>query len=341
LNNLNNLADGGTCIAILPMQSALAQKGRTMECKQEILKKHTLEAVFSIPDELFFNSNVGVVSCVMVFTAHRPHPKNKETYFGYYKNDGFLKRKVQGRIDSGEWSSIKQKWIDSFLNRKSIDGLSVNKIVSPEDEWSTEAYLQTDYSNLEDGLFTESLLNYASYLFKNKRIGSASCEAMYKNKMQLQTDKWTSFLLTDLFEIKGSTTTSVLELEEHGVGVHPYVTTQATNNGVAGFYDFFTEQGNILTVDSAVLGYCSYQEFAFSASDHVEKLIPRFEMDKYIALFLSTIFNLERYRFNYGRKCSHARMKQMVIKLPVDSSGKPDWDFMSNYIKSLSYSCCI
>jgi hypothetical protein len=34
-------------------------------------------------------------------------------------------------------------------------------------------------------------------------------------------------------------------------------------------------------------------------------------------------------------------MKQMVIKLPVDSSGKPDWDFMRDYIKNLSYSCCI
>ena len=92
-----------------------------------------------------------------------------------------------------------------------------------------------------------------------------------------------------------------------------------------------------MTVDSAVLGYCSYQPFNFSASDHVEKLIPTFEMNKYVAMFLVTIMNLEKYRYNYGRKCSQTRMKQISIKLP-SKNGQPDFEYMENFIKSLSYS---
>lgn len=92
-----------------------------------------------------------------------------------------------------------------------------------------------------------------------------------------------------------------------------------------------------LTVDSAVLGYCSYQPFDFSANDHVEKLIPTFEMNKYVAMFLVTIMNLEKYRYNYGRKCSQTRMKQISIKLP-SKKGQPDFEYMENFIKSLSYS---
>jgi restriction endonuclease S subunit len=111
----------------------------------------------------------------------------------------------------------------------------------------------------------------------------------------------------------------------------------ATNNGVDGFFDFYTEEGNVLTVDSAVLGYCSYQPFDFSASDHVEKLIPTFEMNKYIAMFLVTIMNLEKYRYNYGRKCSQTRMKQISIKLPSKNE-QPDFEYIENFIKSLSYS---
>jgi len=109
LNNLECLVDGGTCVAIVPMQSGLAQKGKVYELKKKILSKHTLEAVLSMPDELFFNSNVGVISCIMVFTAHKPHPKTKETFFGYFKDDGFVKRKIQGRIDAyGKWNKIKE-----------------------------------------------------------------------------------------------------------------------------------------------------------------------------------------------------------------------------------------
>ena len=153
----------------------------------------------------------------------------------------------------------------------------------------------------------------------------------------LNTNKWQPFKLKELFGITGSKTTPLLELEEYGIGKYPYVTTQATDNGVEGFYDYYTEEGNVLTVDSAVIGYCSYQPFNFTASDHVEKLIPKFIMNKYIALFISTVINAEQYRYNYGRKCSQERMKKSYIKLP-SKKGKPDFEFMENFIKSLPYS---
>jgi len=169
LNNLECLVDGGTCIAIVPMQSALATKGKVYEFKKQLLKKHTLDAVLSMPDELFFNSKVGVVSCVMIFKAHKPHPKNKETYFGYYKDDGFVKRKIQGRYDAfGKWDEIKEKWIYNYRNRKQEAGFSVNRVVSADDEWVAEAYMKTNYSNLTDEDFTDTILDYVTFLFSNK-----------------------------------------------------------------------------------------------------------------------------------------------------------------------------
>jgi len=342
LNNLECLVDGGTCVAIVPMQSALAQTGKVYEYKKQLLEKHTLEAVLSMPSELFFNSDVGVVSCIMVFTAHRPHPKNKETYFGYYKNDGFEKRKTKGRIDVyGKWEKIREKWISYFMNRKSQDGFSINKVVSANDEWCAEAYMKTDYSSLNNSYFEKTILDYSSFLFQNKLVEIVSNKPFSKDDFKLATKDWKFFTLNNLFEITGSKTTPLLELEEYGIGEYPFVTTQATNNGVAGFYDFYTDEGNILTVDSAVLGYCSYQSEKFSASDHVEKLIPKFNLSKYIAMFLVTILNLEQYRYNYGRKCSQDRMEQIKIKLPVDKKGNPDWKFMEDYIKSLPYSASI
>ena len=62
-------------------------------------------------------------------------------------------------------------------------------------------------------------------------------------------------------------------------------------DGVCGHVNFFTEKGNVFTVDTAVTGFCSYQQLNFSASDHVEILEPKFECNSYIGVFISTIIN--------------------------------------------------
>jgi len=204
-------------------------------------------------------------------------------------------------------------------------------------EWSAEAYMETDYSKLSDNDFIQTQLNYVTFLLGNSLSEQVSKMPFSKNKVNLNTTDWKDFEMTRLFDIKGSKTTPLLELAEYGKGKYPFVTTQATNNGVEGFYDFYSEEGEVLVADSAVLGYCSYQSLPFSASDHVEKLIPKFKMNKYLAMFLVTILNLEQYRYNYGRKCSQDRMKKISIKLP-SKNGNPDFEYMENYVKSLSYS---
>jgi len=172
LNNLDCLEQGGKCVAIIPMQSALAQTGKVYEYKKKVLEQHTLEAVFSMPDELFFNSKVGVVSCIMVFTAKRSHPKNKKVYFGYYKNDGFVKRKNKGRVDLyGKFEKeIKGDWIISYMNKEEKPGFSVARVVSAEDEWCAEAYMETDYSNLKEEDFKDVIKNYISFKVINYEI---------------------------------------------------------------------------------------------------------------------------------------------------------------------------
>ncbi len=157
-------------------------------------------------------------------------------------------------------------------------------------------------------------------------------------KIAINDSNWIYFPLVNLFEILGSKTTPKQELEEIGRGQFPNVTTQATHNGVDEFYDFYTETGNVLTIESAVLGHCAYQAFNFSASDHVEKLVPKFEMNVYIATFFVALLNLEKYRYNYGRKSSQSRLKKTFIQLPSKDTINPDFKFMENYIKSLSYS---
>lgn len=154
---------------------------------------------------------------------------------------------------------------------------------------------------------------------------------------KIDTSSWKYFKIEDLFDVTGSSTTPLTKLQEIGKGNYPYVTTQAKNNGIAGYYDYYTEKGNVLTVDSAVLGFCTYQEKSFSASDHVELLIPKFKMNKYIGLFFVTIINKENFRYNYGIKFNQGKIKKTKIKLPITSDGNVDFNYIETFVKRLPF----
>jgi len=163
-NNLASLATGGKCVAIVPITCATVSDGVISQWKETILAQHTLEAVMSMPFELFHNSKTNVVTCVMVFTAHRPHPKGKKTWFGYWRHDGFIKTKHRGRIDAyGGWPAIRQAWVSAFRSREIIDGMSLIREVGSKDEWCAEAYMKTDYSTITRSHFEQELKRYVAF----------------------------------------------------------------------------------------------------------------------------------------------------------------------------------
>jgi hypothetical protein len=104
----------------------------------------------------------------MVFTAHKPHPANKESFLGYYKDDGFVIRKGKGRIDALlRWEGIKRKWVTLFINRQEEPKLSIKQIVTAKDEWCAEAYMETDYSTLSKQDFIDEVKRYAAFKVMN------------------------------------------------------------------------------------------------------------------------------------------------------------------------------
>jgi type I restriction-modification system DNA methylase subunit len=164
LNNLEVLTKNATCIAIVPISCVLAIKGKDFELKKKILESHTLEAVLSMPEQLFYNSNVGVVTAILIITAHRPHPPGKKTWFGYFRNDGFTIQKHKGRGDwNNHWQDKKDKWLKSYHSRDIVNGLSVAHEVAANQEWCAEAFMNTNYANLTSSDFIKELKKYAAF----------------------------------------------------------------------------------------------------------------------------------------------------------------------------------
>lgn len=161
---LDILVAGGTGVVVVPMSCAIGTKFK--DVRERLFKKNTLKAVFSMPDDIFYPTGTNV--CVMVWEAHTPHDITQETFFGYCKDDGYVKRKKLGRIDVlGNWSAIKTEWLSLYRNRDVKDGLSARQCVTNTDEWLCEAYMKTDYSKLTQDNFQQTVNDYLAYLVRN------------------------------------------------------------------------------------------------------------------------------------------------------------------------------
>ena len=164
---------------LLPVSAAIGTSKIVQAEKSSMLEDNTLEAVFTLPNEIFY-PGASVSACCMVFTLGESHVKAdgtvRETFFGYYKEDGFKKKKNLGRVeqfdDNGDskWKAIEEEWLNLFRNHKSVDGLSATAEVTGEDEWLCEAYMKTDYSKLTEDDFQQTLNNYLAYLMKEGKV---------------------------------------------------------------------------------------------------------------------------------------------------------------------------
>ena len=173
LNNLETISRGGVCIGIIPMSCVLAQSGPSYELKRKLLERHTLEGVMSMPNDLFHNSKVAVVTSVIVLRAHVPHANNKKTWLGYWKDDGFIVSKHRGRRDSlNQWAAKKNQWVQAFLNRDVVRGLSVMRKLTENDEWCAEAFIETNYGTLNEERFREASKRYVVFAIENEGLVS-------------------------------------------------------------------------------------------------------------------------------------------------------------------------
>ena len=104
----------------------------------------------------------------MVWMAKIPHPEDKKTFFGYYRDDGFVKRKKLGRIDAfDKWKDIEKEWLTLYKYKIEKPGLSVLHSVTHSDEWCAEAYMETDYTKLSDSDFERKIKEYIAFTFMN------------------------------------------------------------------------------------------------------------------------------------------------------------------------------
>lgn len=177
-DTLNSINHQAKLAVLLPVACAIGTSGEIARLKAEILQENTLDAVFTLPVDIF-HPGANASACCMVFKIGTKHNdiSNPDTFFGYCRDDGFKKKKNLGRVEQidpltgkSKWSEIEKRWIELYRNRKAEPGESATQKVSGNDEWLCEAYMETDYSKLTEQDFQQTINDYLAYLVKEGRV---------------------------------------------------------------------------------------------------------------------------------------------------------------------------
>lgn len=180
-DTLNSINHHAKLAVLLPVSCAIGTSGEISRLKKELLEENTLDAVFTLPNEIFY-PGASASACCMVFKIGTKHNdvSNSDTFFGYYKEDGFKKKKNLGRVEQidvntgkSKWAEIEKEWIELYRNRRVVDGLSATHKVSGKEEWLCEAYMKTDYTKLTEQDFQQTINDYLAYLVKEGNIYGA------------------------------------------------------------------------------------------------------------------------------------------------------------------------
>ncbi len=150
----------------------------------------------------------------------------------------------------------------------------------------------------------------------------------------METKAWKWFRYDQIFEIKKGKRLTKADMVDGDI---PYIGATDSNNGITARVSNseHLHSANTITVSyNGSIAEAYYQTKMFWATDDVNVLYPKFEMTPFSALFLTTIINKEKYRFNYGRKWDKELMQVSKIKLPIDKTENPDWQWIENYVQN-------
>jgi hypothetical protein len=150
----------------------------------------------------------------------------------------------------------------------------------------------------------------------------------------LDTQSWREFRIGDLFDLRRGRNVVKREMS---TGSTAYVSASSVDNGISAWINLAPDfPGGQITVNSnGSVGEAFYQPYPFIASGDVTVLSPKEPMSPAAALFFCTLVHADKYRWNYGRKWVLTKIRESIVKLPVTSTGNPDWDFAERYMQSL------
>ncbi len=159
-----------------------------------------------------------------------------------------------------------------------------------------------------------------------------------EGKMLKLTDReWSTFRIDKILDIEKCKCSKVSSLSK---GLTPYVGATNRNNGILSFVEkkqSMITRGNCLAFicdgeGSIGLSVYKYEDFIGSTTVKVGRSE---HLNKYVGMFLTTVADTVRGKYNFGYKRNTEHLSAEILQLPIQANGSPDWDFMEAYMRQM------
>jgi hypothetical protein len=166
-------------------------------------------------------------------------------------------------------------------------------------------------------------------------------EPLIKSEVDLNKNSWEYFNINEIFQLEKCKCSNASLLLNEGDDIF-YVGAKKNNNGVMQKVEYeedLVSNGNCIVFigdGQGSVGFSTYQPIDFIGSTTLTCGYNK-KLNKFNAMFLVTVLDLERFKYSFGRKYGKNQLEKAKIKLPA-RNGNPDFDFMEKYIKSKKYS---
>ncbi len=305
-------------------------------------------------DELFdirYGVNLEVVNCEVVDSGGIPFVSRQSVNNGiscYVREDPFVEPNPAGTLSIAGGGSV----LSTFLQEEPYYSGRDIYVATPKAAMSREEMLYYCYV-IEKNKYRYSYGRQANRTLREIRVPeyAEASEAIQSRRLpecvtrsvgpavQLpDVSEWRAYRYDELFEIKKG---KRLTKEDMVEGPIPFIGATDANNGITAWVanDDYLHDGNKITVSyNGSIAEAFYQGVPFVASDDVNVLYPKFEIDRFTALFICTLIRREKYRWNYGRKWHADKMRESVVRLPAAPDGRPGFALMRDYVKGLACS---
>ena len=153
--------------------------------------------------------------------------------------------------------------------------------------------------------------------------------------VKLTDREWKEFKVKDIFPVvnRGKRLTKA----NRKPGNIPLITAGFLNYGV-GEYISNPEQtryDKAITID--MFGNAFYRGSTFCCDDNII-VLQNSKISEWAKIFITPVIDARKVNYSYGNQYRLGDLETHIIRLPVDSTGQPDYDFMEQYMKTLPFS---
>ncbi len=162
--------------------------------------------------------------------------------------------------------------------------------------------------------------------------------------MNLNDRDYAEFKVSDLFNVKYGVNLELnacVECDKSEIDSVNFVARTAENNGVSSrvmtIDDVEPQKAGLISVagGGSVLSTFLQNEPFYSGRD-LYTLDSKDNISDEAKMFVITIIEKNKYKYSYGRQANKT-LPDLLLKLPINDAGEPDYQFMEDYIKSLHH----